>query len=124
MLTWRFYHMSVCWFDWVFSSLSRIFHSIGRVIIASVEGMQILTYARHPWQLNNEGLLAFRTYCDTGYPFLWSSPYTYCRAFGSGAVSTCFKNLCHARLGFEHSTYCLSGQRFNGLRHRRGQHVI
>ena len=51
-----------------FSSLSKIFHSYGDVIIAG-EGLQILTYARHSWPLSSEGSLAYHTYCDTGHPF-------------------------------------------------------
>ena len=34
---------------------SKIFHSYGDVTIAG-EGLQLLTYARHPWSLSSEGL--------------------------------------------------------------------
>ena len=47
---------NVCLFG-VFSSLSRIFHSFGDVIISG-EGLQILTYARQLWPLSSESSLA------------------------------------------------------------------
>ena len=46
--------------------------------------------------------------------------HTYCRAFSSGAVTTCFYKLGVLRLGFEHPTYHLRGERSNPLRHRCG----
>ena len=57
-----------------FSSQSRIFHSFGDVTITD-EGL-ILVYAWHSWLLSNEGSLVCHTYCDTGHPFMWSSPRT------------------------------------------------
>ena len=36
-----------------------------------------------------------------------------CRAFGSGAVTTCFNDLGLSRLGFEHPTIRLRGERSN-----------
>ena len=45
------------------------FHSYGDVTIAG-EGLQILTNARHSWQLSSEGSLTCHTYCDTGLPFV------------------------------------------------------
>ena len=78
-----------------------------------------LTYTRHSWPLSSEGSSACHTYCDTGHPFIMdnslSSPrtrdtHTYCRAFSSGAVTTCFYDLGLSRLGFEHPTYRLRGQ--------------
>ena len=39
-------------------------------ITTAVEGLQILTYARHLWPLSSEGSLACHTYCDTGHPFI------------------------------------------------------
>ena len=47
-------------------SHSKIFHSIGDVTIVG-EGLQILTYARHLWQLSSKGSLACHTFCDTGH---------------------------------------------------------
>ena len=52
-----------------FSSHSMISHSFGDVTIAGEE-MQILTYARHLWQLSNDDSLACRTYVYTGHPFI------------------------------------------------------
>ena len=74
-------------FVWGFMYHSRIFHS--RVTITG-EGHQILTYTRHSWPLNSEGSLACHTYCDKGHPFLMIISHTCCRAFRSGAVTTCF----------------------------------
>ena len=42
--------------------------------------------------------------------------YTYCRAFGSGAVTTRFYDLGLSRLGFEHPIFRLQGKRSNRLR--------
>ena len=60
-----------------------------------------------------------------GIRLYWSSPrtrdtHTYCRASGSGAVTTCFYDLRLPRLGFKHPTFRLRGERSNLLRHRRG----
>ena len=81
-----------CLFNRGFSSHSRIFHSFETVTITD-EGLQILTYARHSWPL---GSLTFYTYCNIwANPLNWPSTRTHdthtcCRAFGSGAVTTCF----------------------------------
>ena len=63
-----------------------------------------------------------------GIRLKWSSPrtrytHTYRRVFSSGAVTTCFYDLGLSRLGFEHPTFRLRGQRSNPLRHPRGLHV-
>ena len=49
-------------------------------------------------ELSSEGSLAFHTFCDTGHPFIMEngSPrirntHTYCRAFSSGACTTCLR---------------------------------
>ena len=55
---------------------SSIFHSYGDVTIAG-EGLQILTYTRHSRPLSSEGSFTCHTYCDTGHPFLRSSPRTH-----------------------------------------------
>ena len=34
------------------------------------ERMQNLTYARHLWPFSSDGSLAFKTYFDTGHPFI------------------------------------------------------
>ena len=115
----------ICLFVWSFSSHSIIFHSFGYVTIAG-EGLQILTYARHLWPLSSEGSFACHIYCDTGHPFIVvisedpADTHTYCLAFGRGVVTICF-NLGLSRLGFEHPTFRLRGERSNSLRHRHGQ---
>ena len=43
----------------------------------------------------------------------------YCRAFGRGAVSTCFYDFGLSRLGFEHPTFRLGGERSYRLHERR-----
>ena len=45
--------------------------------------------------------------------------HTYCRAFGSEAVTTCFYDLCLSRLGLELLTFRLRGEHSNRLRHCR-----
>ena len=85
-IIWRF----VCLFG-VFVH-SRIFHSYGDVTIAG-EGLQIWTNTRRSWLLSSDGFLACHTYCDTGYPFIMvisDDPWHSHRAFGDGAVTTCF----------------------------------
>ena len=57
------------------------------------EWLQILTYARNMQPLSSEGSLACHTYWDTGHLFtsilaIPEDPYTYYRAFDSGAVTT------------------------------------
>ena len=56
-----------------FLSHSIIFQSYGDVTITA-EGLHILTFARHSWPLNSEGLLACNTNCDTGHPFIMVIP--------------------------------------------------
>ena len=50
-----------------FSYNLRIFHSYGDITITG-EKLQILTYARHLWQLNSKGSLVCHTYCNTRHP--------------------------------------------------------
>ena len=71
-----------------------------------------------PWTLSSEDYLAFHTFYDTGHPFkmvisenAWH-PHI-CRAFGSGAVTTCFYDLGLSWLGFELPTFRLRGERSN-----------
>ena len=69
------------------------------------------------------GSSACHTYCVIGFK-LWSSPrtrdtYTYSRVFIRGAVTTCFYGLVLSRLGFEHPTFRLRGERSHPLRHRQ-----
>ena len=44
---------------------------------------------------------------------------TFCRAFSSGAVTTCLYDLGLSWLGFEHPTFRLLGERSSPVRHRR-----
>ena len=46
--------------------------------------------------------------------------HTYCRAFGSEALTTCFHDLGLSRLGFENPTFRLRGECSNRLRLHRG----
>ena len=61
-----------------------------------VTALQILTYARHLWPLSSDDSLACRTYTMTRViRLLWLSPltrdsHTFCRPFGSEAVTTYF----------------------------------
>ena len=50
--------------------------------------------------------------------------HTFCRVFGSGAVTTSFYDLGLSRLGFEHPTFHLQGQRTHPLRQRHGQVLV
>ena len=62
--------------------------------------------------IDGESSLAYHSYCDTGYHFIMvisRNIHTYCRAFGNGAVPTCFNDLGLSRLGFEHPTFRLRG---------------
>ena len=75
-------------------------------------------------------------YAEWDIRLLWSSrdTHTCCRAFSSGAVTSCFNDLGLWRLGFEQPTFRLRGfeqptfrlrgERSYRLRHRRGKDVI
>ena len=115
-----------CLLVWRFSSHSRFFHSYGDVTISG-KGLQMLTYAWHSWILRSEGILACYIYCDTGHSMIkWSSPstrdtHTYCRAFSSGAFTTCLYDLGLSGLGSEHPTFRLRDERSYRLPHRCGR---
>ena len=85
--------------------------------------MQVMQLRIEQWGFFNVPHLS----CDTGHPFnKWSSPrtrdtYIYCRAFNSGSVTNCFYDLSLLRLGFEHPTFRLQGERYNRLCHRSGR---
>ena len=57
-------HWSIVCLFALLGCLSRIFHS------HCCEGQQILSYARHSWQLSSEGPFACHTYCDTRHPLI------------------------------------------------------
>ena len=59
----------VCLFTRIFRPIREFLYLNGDVPITG-EGLQILTYARHSWQLDSEDSLAWHTYCDTGRPFI------------------------------------------------------
>ena len=54
--------------------------------------------------------LLSHTFCDTGHPFTMPSVWQW----------SCFYDLCLSRLGFEHLTFRMRGERTNRLRHYRG----
>ena len=102
-----------------FSSHSRMCHLYRDVTFAG-EGLQILTYARHSWPFSSEGSLA----CHTNSSARTSDTLTYCRAFGSGVVTTCFYDLRPSWLGFDHPTFRLRSERSNPLRHAAVNHAL
>ena len=55
-----------------------------------------------------------------GHPL---NTHTYCRAFGSRPVTTCFYYLGLFRLGLEDTNFRLPDERSNRLRHRRGVYI-
>ena len=67
--------------------------------------LQVLTYAGHSWALGSEGSLTDNTTCDTVQTFVMvmrtRDTHTCGRAFGSGAVTTCFKDSGMSRPGIE-----------------------
>ena len=74
------------------------------------------TYIWRLRPLGNWGSLTCHTYCDTGHPFLRSSPrtrtiHTCCRAFGSGTVTTCYNEFGLSWPGFEHPNFRQRGER-------------
>ena len=80
-----------CLIVWGFSSYSRIFYSYGDGIITG-EGLQSLLGTHVQWAVRVS--LAYHTYFYTGHPFIMVisenfEPHTSCRAFCSGAVTTC-----------------------------------
>ena len=79
------------------------------------------TYIEHLLPLSSEGSLACHTYCVTGHPLIMViSEEPWRRAFGSGAVSTCFNYLDLSRLGFKHLTFRLRDEHSYPLRHGLG----
>ena len=100
---------------WGFTSQSKMIHSDGDVTITG-EGLQSLSYTLHSWLLICEGSLECHTYCDTGQPFIMvisedPSTHTYCRAFGSGAVTTYIYDIGLSQLGFEHPNLRMRDER-------------
>ena len=111
----------VCLFVWRLSSHSRIFHSY-RDVTHAVEGLQILTNARHPWPLSSEGSLTYHTHYDTGLPFIMvisEDPWHSHWAFGSGTVTTSFYDSGLSRPGIESRSPACEANALP-LRHRGG----
>ena len=111
-------------FVWGLTFYSKKFRSYGDVT-STGERLQILTYARHSQPLSSEGSLACHNDCVLSvYDGHLRGPHThtYCRAFGSGAVTTCFYSyvLRLLRMGFEHPTFRLRVESSDPLRHCRG----
>ena len=84
------------------SSNSRIVHSYGDVTIRAANFVLYMLVTHGHWAVRVR---------DT---------HTYCWAFSSGAVTTCFYDLVLSWLNFEHPTFRMRGERSNPLRHRRG----
>ena len=63
-------------------------------------------------------LKSFSTYVAA--PALRGPVTLFCRSFSSGSVTTFFYDIGLSRLGFEHPTFHLRGQRSNPMSHRRG----
>ena len=84
-----------------------LFVSLENFSFIAVEGSQILTL--YPWHyrpLSNEVSLACHTYCETGHSLKWSFPRT-------RDTHACYYDLNLSRLGFEHPTIRLRGERSN-----------
>ena len=112
-----------CSFVWGVPSNSRIFHSYRDVISCKAANF------KRCWALTTVEQLVFKSVpqCQPGHPLIiiWSSSrtrdtHTFWRAFGSGAVTTFSGHLGLPRLGFEHPTCRMRGERSDGLRPRRG----
>ena len=99
---------SFCFHGVFFLSRSKNFHSYGDITIAG-EGLQILTYARF-----YEGSLTCHTFCDMGLIVVISEDPGHshcCRAFGSGAVTTCFIRLRSVATGYRTPICRMRGER-------------
>ena len=90
-----------CLFVWGLLSHSRIFHSYGNITITS-ERLQI-------FYLNCSALMAIEQRGLFSVPHLLRErdTNTYCLAYISGAVTTCFYILDLSQLGIEHPTFRL-----------------
>ena len=91
-------------FAWGYTFHSRIFRSYIYEDLTIRDELLSYSHARGHWAVRV--LWHSNTCCDTGHPFIMSSPrtrdtHTYCRAFGSGAVSFSVFDLGLSRLGFK-----------------------
>ena len=113
-----------CLLVWSFLSNSRIFYAYGDVTISG-EGLQIMNYARYLWQFSIDDSLACHPFFEnfnlvtraSVYSGHLPGPVTLApNAELCGPTITCFKDLDLSRLGFEHPTLRLRGERSNLLR--------
>ena len=118
----------VCLFVPGLSPYSRIFHSYGDVTITG-KGMQILTYARpalmaiEQWGLQRATPTGTRCIVYNGYLCGPVTLIPIAERLGVALSLPVFYDLRLSRLGFEHPTFRLWGQRSNPLRHHRGSFV-
>ena len=114
----------VCLFVWSFSSQSRIFHSFGddhcRWTAAHFDVCSVLISVEQWGFFNVPHLLWNGASVYNGHLQWPVALTTLCRAFGSGAVTSCFNDLGLSQLGFEHPTFRMWGERSYQLRHRSG----
>ena len=129
LLTLHMLHSNFCYFIVLFylfiyfSYHSRVFHSYGDFTI-TVEGLQILTHARHK-AIEQWGFFSvpnLQWHGASVYNGHLRGPVTLTPVAERLAVElslhcTCFYDLGLLQLGFEHPTFRLLGQRSNTLRH-------
>ena len=78
------------------------------------------------WPLRSKGILACHTYCDTRYPFIMviSEHPWHTRVAESYHYVLNDLQWVLSRLGFEHLTFRMQGERSNQVRHRYGCNVF
>ena len=105
---------------WVFLPFLN-FHSFGDVII-TLEGLHILTYARHLWPFSSEGSLACHTYYDTDNPFIMVISEDPWHSYVKPSVWQCVLTtyVCRGCDYFKLTTFHLRAARSNWLRYRGG----
>ena len=101
-------------FVWGFSTHSWVFHSYGDVIITG-ENLQIHVYSAlmtiEQWGFFSVPHLLWHG--ASVYNLRTHNTRTYCRAFGSRAVPTCFYDLDLSQFWIEYSTFRLRNERSN-----------
>ena len=110
-------YLFVCLFVCLFEILrpSKIFHTYGDVTIAG-EWLFILTYATKQWRFFTVPLLLCHVASVLNGHLREPVILTCCCAIDSGAMTTCYYDLGLLRLGFEHLTFHMQGERSNRLR--------
>ena len=100
-----------CLFVWGFSSHSRIFHWYRDATITG-EGLQILTYTWHSWQLSNEGYVPHLLWHGTSfYNGHLRGPVTLTPVAELLAVELSLPVLTKSRLVFERPTFGMRDER-------------